>query len=179
MHSLSSGRFFLLWFPAFRFLRTAGVQPFLHRNTLPFCPWLWHPALYPCLAARDHFLGGQVCAAGSQWTTLLQSHAHLLRFAFSGNTPAATFVFFFNSLSRMLGVITFRHICLTSMFLSSGPEELVGSVQIPNSRVFQSLPFIWIFYQIILLLSTAQKFASDMSASNCFMSNIQVFLNNM
>ena len=64
--------------------------------------------------------------------------------------------FFFNSLSRMLGVITFMHICLTSMFLSSGPKELVGSVQIPNSRVFQSLPFIWIVYQIILLLSMAQ-----------------------
>lgn len=56
----------------------------------------------------------------------------------------------------MLGVITFMHICLTSMFLSSGPKELVGSVQIPNSRVFQSLPFIWIVYQIILLLSMAQ-----------------------
>ena len=70
--------------------------------------------------------------------------------------PQLPLFFFFNSLSRMLGVITFMHICLTSMFLSSGPKELVGSVQIPNSRVFQSLPFIWIVYQIILLLSMAQ-----------------------
>ena len=66
------------------------------------------------------------------------------------------FFFFFNSLRHMLGVITFRHICLTSMFLSSGTKEQVGSIQIPNSKAFQSLPFIWIFYHIILLLSTAQ-----------------------
>ena len=109
----------------------------------------------PAQPAHAAGRGCRPCAARSQWTTLLQSHGRLLRFAFSGNTPAATF-FFFNSLSRMLGVITFMHICLTSMFLSSGPKELVGSVQIPNSRVFQSLPFIWIVYQIILLLSMAQ-----------------------
>lgn len=66
------------------------------------------------------------------------------------------FFFFFNSLRHMLGVITFRHICLTSMLLSSGPNEQVGSIQIPNSEAFQSLPFIWIFYHIILLLSMAQ-----------------------
>ena len=99
----------------------------------------------------------QDSGASSHCRTLLQSHTHLLRFAFSGNTPAAIFFFFFfNSLRHMLGVITFRHICLTSMFLSSGTKEQVGSIQIPNSKAFQSLPFIWIFYHIILLLSTAQ-----------------------
>lgn len=75
---------------------------------------------------------------------------------FLGILQLPIFFFFFNSLRHMLGVITFRHICLTSMLLSSGPNEQVGSIQIPNSEAFQSLPFIWIFYHIILLLSAAQ-----------------------
>lgn len=37
------------------------LQPFLNQNTLLFCPWLWRPTLYPCLAARDHFWGTGVC----------------------------------------------------------------------------------------------------------------------
>ena len=46
------------------------LQPFLNQNTLLFCPWLWRPTLYPCLAARDHFWGDR-CVLTDPIETLL------------------------------------------------------------------------------------------------------------
>lgn len=46
------------------------LQPFLNQNMLLFCPWLWRPTLYPCLAARDHFWGDR-CVLTDPIETLL------------------------------------------------------------------------------------------------------------
>lgn len=63
------------------------------------------------------------------------SHAHLLHFAFSGCNPAATFLF-------SEPYATFQAHLPDLPALSSGHKGQVGSLQIPNSKAFQSLLFI-------------------------------------
>ena len=118
-------------------------QTYLWKRAPSLLLAVWASSSRPRSLGRAH--GAR--AASSHCRTLLQSHTHLLHFAFPGNTPAATsFVFFFNSLRHMLGVRTCRHIYLTSMFLPSGLKEQVGSIQMPNSKAFQSGYFIKSFY---------------------------------